>query len=124
MADVSNTAIKINLSSIYFPVNNETMDDSWLEDYLADFNHQDIGEAFMKDLLTIDSPFTIVLLVLYSSVFVIGLIGNLLVILVIIKYRHMRSITNMFFMNLSIGDLLVVLVCMPFSMAPYIYKVS
>jgi hypothetical protein len=86
--------------------------------------HLDIAQAFMDGLLTLSSPFTIVLIVLYSLVFVVGLVGNAMVIWVIVRYRNMRTVTNMFFVNLSVGDLLVVVVCMPFTLAPYVYKVS
>jgi hypocretin (orexin) receptor 2 len=46
-------------------------------------------------------------------IFLIGIIGNLLVILVIVKNVHMRSITNIFIGNLAIGDFCVVLMCLP-----------
>ena len=78
---------------------------------------------FEKQLVTYRTPFTIVLISLYTFAFVVGLIGNSMVIMVMVKHRHMRTVTNMFLVNLSVGDLLVVIVCMPFSLAPYVYKV-
>ena len=55
---------------------------------------------------------------------VVGFIGNSLVIIVVLKFGYMRTLTNVLLVNLSVGNLLVVLVCMPFSLAPYVYKVS
>lgn len=46
-------------------------------------------------------------------VFVVGVAGNLLVTLVILKDRDMRHSTNYFLMNLSVADLLVLLFCLP-----------
>ena len=116
-------------SSIFSGLGNNV---SWNSDNISDQDllkefqqfHVDIGTYFMDGLYTHKSHFTIVLLVLYSVIFTVGLVGNSLVIIVVIKCRHMRTVTNMFLMNLSIGDLLVVVVCMPFSLAPYVYMVS
>ncbi|XP_046667476.1 growth hormone secretagogue receptor type 1-like isoform X2 [Homalodisca vitripennis] len=43
----------------------------------------------------------------------IGVIGNVMVPLVILKSKDMRNSTNIFLMNLSIADLMVLLVCTP-----------
>ncbi|GAB6031577.1 hypothetical protein CHUAL_009342 [Chamberlinius hualienensis] len=46
-------------------------------------------------------------------ILVVGLVGNLLVPLVVWRNRDMRNSTNFFLVNLSIADLLVLMVCMP-----------
>lgn len=46
-------------------------------------------------------------------IFSVGVAGNLLVPLVVIKTKYLRNSTNLFLINLSIADLLVLLVCMP-----------
>ncbi|XP_067126537.1 growth hormone secretagogue receptor type 1-like [Centruroides vittatus] len=43
----------------------------------------------------------------------LGTIGNLMVPLVVFKNKELRNSTNIFLINLSIADLLVLLVCMP-----------
>ncbi|KAJ7322611.1 hypothetical protein JRQ81_018898 [Phrynocephalus forsythii] len=45
---------------------------------------------------------------MYSLVFPLGLIGNVLVILVLIKYKRLRSMTDIYLLNLAISDLLFV----------------
>ena len=50
---------------------------------------------------------------LYISVFIVGTIGNVLVVLVVFRTHEMRNTTNFFLVNLSVADLLVILVCMP-----------
>jgi len=46
-------------------------------------------------------------------IFSFGVCGNLLVPLVVIKTRYLRNSTNLFLINLSVADLLVLIVCMP-----------
>ncbi|XP_006014025.3 C-C chemokine receptor type 5-like [Latimeria chalumnae] len=46
--------------------------------------------------------------ILYSLVFVFSLVGNTLVLWVLIKYKKMKSMTDVYLMNLAISDLLVV----------------
>ncbi|CAF0958061.1 unnamed protein product [Brachionus calyciflorus] len=53
-------------------------------------------------------------LLLFSIVvFIVGIIGNLLVVLVVLKNSQMRTITNIFIVNLAIGDFFVILICLP-----------
>ncbi|XP_006121817.3 C-C chemokine receptor type 4 isoform X2 [Pelodiscus sinensis] len=45
---------------------------------------------------------------LYSLVFLLGLAGNSLVILVLFKYKRLKSMTDVYLLNLAISDLLFV----------------
>ncbi|XP_027752845.1 C-C chemokine receptor type 4-like [Empidonax traillii] len=47
--------------------------------------------------------------VLYSLVFLVGLTGNILVIVVLLKYKRLKSMTDVYLLNLAISDLLFVL---------------
>uniref|UniRef100_A0A8D0HGI4 G-protein coupled receptors family 1 profile domain-containing protein n=1 Tax=Sphenodon punctatus TaxID=8508 RepID=A0A8D0HGI4_SPHPU len=51
--------------------------------------------------------------VLYSLVLVSGLVGNMLVVLVLLKYKQLKSMTDIYLLNLAISDLLFV-VTLPF----------
>lgn len=42
-----------------------------------------------------------------------GVIGNIMVPVVILRTKDMRNSTNIFLMNLSLADLLVLLICTP-----------
>lgn len=53
------------------------------------------------------------LIAFVCSIFMIGIVGNALVIIVVIKNAHMRTITNILIVNLAIGDFLVILICLP-----------
>ncbi|XP_007470305.1 PREDICTED: c-C chemokine receptor type 1 [Lipotes vexillifer] len=43
---------------------------------------------------------------LYSVVFVIGLIGNILVVLVLMQYKRLKSMTSIYLLNLAVSDLM------------------
>lgn len=46
-------------------------------------------------------------------IFFLAIIGNFLVILTLIQNRRMRTITNLFLLNLAISDMLLGVFCMP-----------
>ncbi|KAM9592238.1 C-C chemokine receptor type 3 [Trichechus inunguis] len=50
---------------------------------------------------------------LYSLVFIVGLLGNVVVVLILTKYGRLRIMTNIYLLNLAISDLLF-LVTLPF----------
>ena len=53
---------------------------------------------------------------IFSLVLAVGVVGNVLVLIVILTSKSMRSSTNLFLLNLSIADLLVLIVCCPNAM--------
>ena len=55
--------------------------------------------------------------VIYTATFIIGLVGNGLVLLIVVFFRHSRRKVNDFFiLNLAIADLLYLFTCLPTSM--------
>ncbi|XP_030429648.1 neuromedin-U receptor 2 [Gopherus evgoodei] len=71
------------------------------EDYLAFLCGPKRSHLFL--------PMTLV----YVLIFVVGVMGNLLVCLVILKHRNMKTPTNYYLFSLAISDLLVLLFGMP-----------
>src|SRR6218665_2310887 len=55
---------------------------------------------------------------LYSLIFLLAIVGNVLVIVVLVQNKKMRTITNVFLVNLSVSDLLLAVFCMPFTLIP------
>ncbi|KAM9025398.1 C-C chemokine receptor type 5-like [Ara ararauna] len=45
---------------------------------------------------------------LYSLVVIFGFIGNMLVVLILVKYKRLKSMTDIYLLNLAISDLLFV----------------
>ena len=49
----------------------------------------------------------------YAVIFLVGLVANIFVIVMIIKRRRMRTLTNRFLLNLAVSDLIATIVCLP-----------
>lgn len=59
------------------------------------------------------SPVAAMFIVAYVLIFLLCMVGNTLVCFVVLKNRRMRTVTNMFILNLAVSDLLVGIFCMP-----------
>ncbi|KAF5927926.1 hypothetical protein HPG69_009292 [Diceros bicornis minor] len=59
------------------------------------------------------SPVAAMFIVAYVLIFLLCMVGNALVCFIVLKNRHMRTVTNMFILNLAVSDLLVGIFCMP-----------
>lgn len=53
---------------------------------------------------------------LYATILMLAVIGNGLVILTLVQNRRMRTITNVFLLNLAVSDILLGVLCMPFTL--------
>ncbi|KAG9480013.1 hypothetical protein GDO78_011820 [Eleutherodactylus coqui] len=58
----------------------------------------------------------VILILAYSTIILLGVIGNTLVIYVVIKFKTMRTVTNYFIANLAVADLMVNTLCLPFTL--------
>ncbi|XP_069580711.1 neuropeptide Y receptor type 2-like [Brachyistius frenatus] len=58
----------------------------------------------------------VVLILAYSTIIVLGVLGNSLVIYVIYRFKTLRTVTNFFIANLAVADLLVNTLCLPFTL--------
>lgn len=54
-------------------------------------------------------PFDVVTAVVYSIVFIVGLVGNTLTIYVVVRYVKMKTVTNIYILNLALADELYIL---------------
>lgn len=89
---------------------------------LSDELLQEYYIGYKSSLLTIKEPTTIILVSLYAIIFTLALFGNILVLLVIILNKHMKSVTNYFLVNLICADLLVTVICMPLTVGEIVYE--
>lgn len=55
-------------------------------------------------------------IILYITILLLAIIGNALVILTLIQNRRMRTITNVFLLNLAVSDILLGVLCMPITL--------
>ncbi|XDC78358.1 hypothetical protein R6Z07F_009531 [Ovis aries] len=81
------------------------------------------GSAGSEDVLLepahISPVILVVITAVYSVVFVVGLVGNSLVMFVIIRYTKMKTATNIYIFNLALADALVT-TTMPFQSTVYL----
>lgn len=59
------------------------------------------------------SPVAAMFIVAYVLIFLLCMAGNTLVCFIVLKNRNMRTVTNVFILNLAVSDLLVGIFCMP-----------
>ena len=72
-----------------------------------DFNNMHDSHTLTESFFEYHMPEKIVLLAIYSTLFLMALIGNVLVlVMVCINKRFRRNIANFFLVNLAIADLL------------------
>lgn len=62
--------------------------------------------------------FQMAVYLMYCGVFFVALFGNGLVCYVVYSSPRMRTVTNLFIVNLAVGDILMTLVCVPFTFVP------
>ncbi|XP_020660263.3 C-C chemokine receptor type 5-like [Pogona vitticeps] len=75
--------------------------------YISDHTDYDYGSAPCESI-AVQEFASCVLPPLYSFVFVFGLLGNALVVLILIKYKKLKSMTDIYLLNLAISDLLFI----------------
>ncbi|XP_069162080.1 QRFP-like peptide receptor [Procambarus clarkii] len=56
-------------------------------------------------------------LVVYGVTYVVGVVGNGLIIFTICRYRRLKTTTNVFLASLASADLLLILICIPVKIA-------
>ncbi|KAL5015726.1 hypothetical protein ScPMuIL_005315 [Solemya velum] len=61
----------------------------------------------------------ILICIFYGLTLLLGLIGNVLVIISVARFKKMQNVTNIFLLSLATADLLVVLICVPIKGAAF-----
>ncbi|XP_066469023.1 neuropeptide Y receptor type 6-like [Tiliqua scincoides] len=60
-------------------------------------------------------PATLLLIAAYAVVTLVGLFGNLCLIVIIRKQKESQNVTNILIANLSLSDILICIMCIPFT---------
>ncbi|XP_039284727.1 QRFP-like peptide receptor [Nilaparvata lugens] len=94
-------------NSSEFHLKNMSYDGDYLEEYDYDLN--DTCRVPWEEL----TPAVAV----YSLTFVLGIVGNSLIVFTIFRYRRMKSTTNVFLASLASADLLLIIICIPLKIA-------
>lgn len=71
------------------------------------------------DEISFESLVSVLVPLLFGCIAILGFIGNLLVIVVVVFDRQMRSSTNILIVSLAVADLLFIIFCVPFTAYRY-----
>ena len=77
------------------------------------------GDPDLELLAQMEQVVSIVVPIFFGLLFLVGFLGNLLVVLVVTFNRQMRNTTNLLIMNLAVADILFVALCVPISAFQY-----
>ena len=81
------------------------------EGFLDGFNQtMSAGGAEMMPLYA-----QVILIVMYSTISVVSIGGNLIVCYIVLAYQRMRTVTNYFIVNLACSDMMMAILCVPFT---------
>ncbi|XP_067140709.1 cholecystokinin receptor-like [Centruroides vittatus] len=61
-------------------------------------------------------------IVLYAIIFLLTIVGNVLVVVTLVQNKRMRTVTNLFLLNLAISDLLLGIFCIPVTLVGSILR--
>ncbi|KAK9730706.1 7 transmembrane receptor (rhodopsin family) [Popillia japonica] len=67
----------------------------------------------------IERPETYIVPLLFFLIFVIGVLGNGTLVVIFMRHRTMRNVPNTYILSLALGDLLVLLISVPFTSVVY-----
>ncbi|XP_054285915.1 neuropeptide CCHamide-2 receptor-like [Macrosteles quadrilineatus] len=95
---------------------NTTLNDTnTTQDTLSATNHQDWTPYWMR-LETYLVP------AVFALIFILGVVGNGMLIVVFLRHRNMRNVPNIYIFSLALGDLLVIVTCVPFISIIYTFE--
>nr|CAD7431986.1 unnamed protein product [Timema monikensis] len=64
-------------------------------------------------------PETYIVPVVFALIFVVGVLGNGTLVYIFLRHRNMRNVPNTYIFSLALGDLLVIITCVPFTSTIY-----
>ncbi|KAL3869076.1 hypothetical protein ACJMK2_041802, partial [Sinanodonta woodiana] len=94
-------------------------EDLYLERYSSKIYEDTEGYYYFGDVTNLRKPWItepsfIPTVVVYSLAFIVGTVGNLIVICTILKDYKQRTNTTMFLVSLAVSDILFLSVCVPY----------
>ncbi|XP_053953295.1 neuropeptide SIFamide receptor isoform X1 [Anastrepha ludens] len=75
----------------------------------------DVREEEQRSDLINNKWVQIIFCLIYATVFVLGIFGNVLVCYVVLRNRAMQTVTNIFITNLALSDILLCVLAVPFT---------
>ncbi|KAG8261134.1 Neuropeptide CCHamide-1 receptor [Homalodisca vitripennis] len=66
-----------------------------------------------------ERPETYIVPVVFAIIFLVGVLGNGTLVFIFARHRTMRNVPNTYIFSLALGDLLVIVSCVPFTSTLY-----
>ncbi|KAJ6637638.1 Neuropeptide F receptor [Pseudolycoriella hygida] len=82
---------------------------------------KEILEKFKRNR-NIEGSAYYILIILYGILIIFGTIGNCLVVIAVVRKSNMRTVRNLFIVNLAVSDLLLCIVTMPLTLIEILTK--
>jgi hypothetical protein len=84
------------------------------------WNNSSTGEPQQRFGVSVPGLIAVIVPIIFAIVVILGCVGNMLVVIVVVKNRsYYRNTTNIFIFNLALADLLFLVFCVPFHAVIY-----
>uniref|UniRef100_A0A2K5W196 Neuropeptide FF receptor 2 n=1 Tax=Macaca fascicularis TaxID=9541 RepID=A0A2K5W196_MACFA len=87
----------------------------WSVNDTKDHLHSDINITYVNYYLH-QPRVAAIFIISYFLIFFLCMVGNTVVCFIVMRNKHMHTVTNLFILNLAISDLLVGIFCMPITL--------
>lgn len=77
------------------------------------------NSTFEESIPYSERPETYIVPVVFAAIFLVGVLGNGTLVLIFARHRTMRNVPNTYILSLALGDLLVIVSCVPFTSTVY-----
>ncbi|XP_053983745.1 neuropeptide CCHamide-1 receptor-like [Hylaeus volcanicus] len=104
---IATTTLHTNAGNVYGVIDETVITPNWTDDEL---DYTPYGQR----------PETYIVPIVFLLILLIGLTGNGVLALTILRHSHMRNVPNIYVFSLALGDLLVIVTCVPFTFTVYI----
>ena len=99
-----NDGLETNITFVY---DNKTLTDTFKERLILKSNITYVGFYLHQPSIAA------IFIVSYLLIFLVCMVGNGVVCFLVLRSKNMRTVTNLFILNLAVSDLLVGIFCMP-----------
>ena len=103
---------------------NYEFDYSWSNTTGGSGNESEYEYDYDAALWTFDWSHLAPALAVYAATYVVGVVGNGLIIFTICRFRRLKTTTNVFLASLASADLLLILLCIPVKVSHYTHMLS
>lgn len=106
---------KLQQNHVHYQIR-PTLAEEWIEAKMSLTEPYNISATVQHKYDIIDKKGVQVLFfIVYTTIFVVGLFGNVLVCYVVFRNKAMQTVTNLFITNLALSDILLCVLAVPFT---------